>query len=194
MLLIATTFGLLALVWTAVAIRYGGFIVGCLLVIAAGSCLGHSFFHWSVLTLDRALLVALCGLYVIYRHGGHMDPKPFSRIDGLLAVLLAVLLVSTFSHDWRLDHAQPASRFLFLYCMPATLYWLARQSPLSDRQIRGVLIGLSGFAIYLSLTAMAEVAQARALVLPRYIMTSEYREFLGAGGDRFSIRRQTDCI
>ncbi len=185
MLPIATLFGLLTLVWLAVAIRYGGLVVGCLLVIATGSCLGHPFFHVSVMTLDRALWIALCGVYVIYRHSGQTDPKPLSLLDGLLATLLTVLLVSTFSHDWRLDNAQPASRFLFLYAMPATIYWLARQSPLTDLQIRGIIIGLAGFAVYLSLTAVAEVMEARALIFPRYIMTSDYREFLGRGRGPF---------
>ena len=185
MLVIATIFALVAFVWVAVAVRHGGLILGCLLVIATGSCLGHPFFHLSVLTLDRALCIALCGLYLIYRHVGRTDAKPLTLADGLLFVFLAVLLCSTFSHDWRLDHAQPASRLLLLYLMPAAIYWVARQSPLTDRQVRWTMAGLAAFACYLSVTALAEIGQQHRWIVPKYIVTSEFREFLGRGRGPF---------
>ncbi len=185
MLVIAIILAMVSLVWTAVFIRQGGLALGCLLVIATGSCLGHPFFHLSVLTLDRVLFVALCGLYVIYRHFGQNEPKPLTLADVALAVLLGALLISTFSHDWRVDRAQPASRFLFLYAMPSAMYWVARQSPLSVRQIRWINVIFVSFAVYLSVTAVAEMTGQNWMILPRYILTSEFQEFVGRGRGPF---------
>jgi hypothetical protein len=185
MLVIAIILAMVSLVWTAVIVRQGGLTLACLLVIAAGSCLGHPFFHVSVLTLDRVLFVALCGLYLIYRHFGQNEPKPLTLADVALAVLLGALLVSTFSHDWRVDRAQPASRYLLLYAMPAAMYWVARQSPLSIRQVNWIQLGFVGFAVYLSLTAIAEMTGQDWLIFPRYIVNSEFREFLGRGRGPF---------
>ncbi len=185
MLVIATIFAVASLIWAAVAIRYGGLALGCLLVVVAGSIFGHSFFHLSVLTLDRVLLIALCGLYVLYRHCGWHDPKPWSVADVALLLLLIALSLGTFSGDWRVNNAQPASRFLLLYAMPAALYWVARQSRLSRRQVNWIFAAVGTFAIYLAITALAEMTGQTGLVYPRYIITSAYDEFLGRGRGPF---------
>ena len=65
--------------------------------------------------------------------------------------------------------------------MPLGLYWVARQSRLSDRAVIGVLACLTTFGVYLAVTAFAEWAEATWLVFPSYIMSPEYPEFLGRG-------------
>ncbi len=175
-LLIVATLGL---IWGVILIQRGGLIGGCLATLAAGSCLGHPFFHISVLTLDRALFLIVGVLYVGFRRMMLVQPKPLSKPDIVLAAFLSVLLLSTFSHNWRLDGAQPAATLLFFYLMPVGLYWVARQAPLSEKHILWVFGFLSLLGVYLSLTAMAEVKGWWFLVFPKYIGSPEHVEFFG---------------
>ena len=177
--------GVAALVWTAALLRYGGLLAGCLLVILTGACLGHPFFHVSVITLDRVLVAALVGYYLIDRR---LNPRPVIQIavpDVLLALVLVILFVSTFANDWRIDGAQPASRFLFLYLMPATMYWLGRETKVGTDQARWLILCFALFGIYLALTAVAEMRGWSAFIFPRYIISSEFEEFLGRGRGPF---------
>lgn len=171
--------GLMALVWTAVLVRKGGLLAGCLLVVFVGACLGHAFFHHSVLTLDRVLLAALFGYYLIQRRWSPDKSNPLTVPDVLLVILLVVLAVNTFSHDWRINEKQPASRFLFLYLMPAVMYWLGRECKIRQQQARWLMFSFSIFGVYLALTAVAELRGWTPLVMPRYVISNEFEEFLG---------------
>lgn len=185
MFFLGIIFGLAGLLWLVLLIRQGGLLSGCGLVVLTGSCLGHPFLHLSVATLDRALWAVIAGLYWVYRQQGKTQPKPWSVPDLWFLSFLALLTLSTASHDWKFDGAQPASRLLFLYLMPAGLYWIARQTNVTPRAAQGLFVAMSLFGAYLSLTAVAEVAGLKAIVFPRYIMAPEYAEFLGRGRGPF---------
>jgi len=185
MLLIGLIFALAAALWLACMLQRGGPLTGCLLVVLCGSCLGHPFFHLSILTLDRALWALVCGLYVWQRGRQGLDLRGLTVADLLVLGLLAVLGLSTLSHDWRYEEAQPVSRWLFLYLMPAGLYWIARHTPVSVTAMRNLAIGCALFGLYLALTAIAEAAGRHGLVFPRYIVSTEFPEFLGRGRGPF---------
>src|SRR5262245_51623371 len=96
------------LAWALVVVGVfipGGLVGGCLAVLLAAICFGHPFFFLPAfpvpITADRALLAGLVLQYLIYRRLGLTRPKPLGWADGLLAVLLVVILLSTFTHDWR---------------------------------------------------------------------------------------------
>ncbi len=185
MFLLGIIFGLAGLLWLVLLIRQGGLLTGCGLVVLTGSCLGHPFFHVSVATLDRLLWAAMGGLYLLYRRQGKTQPKPLSVPDLWFLFFLVLLVLSTFSHDWKFEGAQPASRLLFLYLMPAGLYWMARQTTVSPRAAQGLFLAMAAFGAYLSLTSVAEVLGLKSLVFPRYIMAPENPEFLGRGRGPF---------
>ena len=177
--------GLAALLWTAALIRRGGLLAGCLLVLVGGSCFGHAFFHVSVLTLDRVLLAAIFAYYLIDLRTRRGSPKPFSPPDLYLLLSLAALFFSTFAHNWRVDELQPVSRMLFLYTLPAIMYWLARESKIDTQHAVWLTRCLIGLSLYLSLTAVAEMMGWWSIVFPRYIVNSEFTEFLGRGRGPF---------
>ncbi len=177
--IIGLIFGVMALVWTAVLVRKGGLLAGCLLVVFAGACFGHAFFHHSVITLDRLLVAALFGYYLILRRTNPEKSSPLTIPDVLLVILLVILAISTFSHDWRIEDKQPASRFLFLYVMPAVMYWLGRECKIQQQQARWLMFSFTIFGLYLALTAIAELRGWTALVVPRYVVSPEFEEFLG---------------
>lgn len=179
MVFLGLIFALAAAIWLAIVLRHGGVFVGCLLVLATGSVLGHAFFNVSIVTIDRLLLGLVCVLYFFQRFHGDSRAKPVVVGDLLLGAFLIVLLSSTLTHDWKYEQGQPVARLLFLNLMPAALYWMVRQSRLHDRQLKLWLVSFVLFGLYLALTGIAEVAGLRGLVFPRYIASTEHAEFLG---------------
>lgn len=170
-----------ALVWGSVYLRYTGLLGGCVAVLLCGSIFGHSFFHVGPWTSDRILVIGLVAGYAIWRYRGELDPKILARGDAILVLFLAVLLLSTFSHDWKAQSAKPVVMLAVFYGIPAIMYVVARDLSISERQMIGLTAFFALFGIYLALTAVAEKLELRPLIFPRYIMTATYSEFLGRG-------------
>lgn len=61
------------------------------------------------------------------------------------------------------------ARLLFGYLLPAGVYWVVRQSALTERRVHAALGALAAFGIYLAATGLLEVTQQWWLVFPPYI-------------------------
>ena len=183
MIAVLAVVAVVALVWGIVMFTRGGLLGGCLAVILAGCCFGHPFFNLPVgpipLTADRLLWVVLLVQYVIWWRMGLADPKKPGRAELVLVAFFAVLVLNTFAHDWRANHAQPVSRLLLGYLMPLGLYWVARQAAISERALVRMFVCLAGFGTYLALIAVAEVNQLWWAVFPKYIASPDFEEFFG---------------
>ena len=173
--------GLVALVWGVVLIRRAGLVTAALLTLLAGICCGSEFFSMGALTIDRVLLVAICAVYVVMSQLRLTEPKPISWADVWLFAFMATVILSTFTHDWRWQKNLPLSRLVFYYASPCLMYWIARQSRLSQRTLRNVYLCVGAFGLYLAVTAIFEMKEFYGLVFPRYIASREYLEFLGRG-------------
>ncbi len=173
--LLIVIFAIAGLVWSLVLLRRGGLLGVCLAVLVVAACAGYHFLRFAAgpfpMTLDRLLLVVLCGLYAVYRLKGWADPKPLDRADAAVLVFVVLLTLNTLAHDWRYNDFQPLSDLVFYFWAPLTLYWIARQSALSPARVRWFHVALAVFSIYLALLAVAESAGASALIVPRYIVT-----------------------
>ena len=169
--------------WLTAVLLRGGPLAGALLVLLAGICFGYPFFHLDAgpipLTADRVLFVVLLAQCAVWRRLGWTAPRPVSKADILLAAFIGALCLSTLAHDWHYEHNQPVARLLFYYLMPAGMYWIARQVPLTEQSSRLVFGSLALFGIYLAATAVAEVLRIREMVFPSYIAAADYLPFLG---------------
>jgi O-antigen ligase len=104
----------------------------------------------------------------------------------MLAGLIVVVVLSTFTHDWTVKDNQPVSDVLFQFLMPSAVYWVARQSNVTRRQVMWLLGSLAVFGLYLSLTAVCEVQGIWSFVFPRYISDgTKYAEYFGRGRGPF---------
>ncbi len=83
------------------------------------------------------------------------------------------------THDWEVRGSQPVARLVFDYLMPCGLYWVARQSRITERGVLAVLALLAAMGLYLAATALAEVSGNSGLVFPQYIASPDVPEFLG---------------
>src|SRR5690606_26063846 len=129
----------------AVVLARGGLVGTMLLLLVAGSCFGHPFFHASAITADRLLLLILIAQYVVYRRWGWTDSKPLAKVDLLVAALLLVITASTLTHDFRIDGWWPVAMLIIGYLMPATIYWIAREARWTERAAWWTLASLAVF-------------------------------------------------
>ncbi|MGM0490447.1 MAG: O-antigen ligase family protein [Planctomycetota bacterium] len=176
-------------VWGAVFFRHAGLLGGCLGVLLLGSCFGHAYYHVNLgplpLTAERVLLGGLLVGYLLLRARRQVDRKQLNHVDLLLIAFMLVLLVSTLTHDWRANNFQALASLVFFYVVPSMLYWVARESWLSQRGLLGCLAFLAGFGIYLAVTSVFEQQQVESLVFPRYVASEAHVEFLGRGRGPF---------
>ena len=170
-----------AALWGVVLLRRFGLVAACAFTLLMGICCGYDFFHLSLLTSDRLLVAVLAGAYVVYRKSGLHEPKPVSKADILGTGLVLVIALSTITHDWRWNGLLPASRLVFYWLIPLTMYWVARQSPLSPIGVRRLFLGVGVFGVYVSITAFFESRGMYQFVFPRYIASLEHSEFFGRG-------------
>ena len=144
--------------------------------LLATCCFGYPYLHIDggplPLTIDRLTIAGLVGIYCVQRVLGRTDPKPMRPIDFLIFAFLGVLAVSTFTHRWRdlpLATAPPAWRLVVGYVFPVIIYWIARQSRLTRRQIGLAQGSLAVFGLYLAVTGLLEASRQWSLVVPHYI-------------------------
>ena len=171
-----TILGLLALVWGTIYLARGSLLVGGLAFILAGNLFGFQFasFHLGPipLTVDRILLVVLLVAYAVHWRLGRTQRASPTGADYLAAAFAAVLVASTFTHAWRTtlpEQVSPIYRLLAGYLMPLVLYWIARQAPLSERNVKFVQAALAIFGVYLGATALLEITQQWWAVFPHQI-------------------------
>lgn len=157
--------------------------LGCFSVLLVGSVLGHDFFHVSAgplpLTFDRVLLGGLW-LAFAWRFVNHREElSGLNRIDFVVLLWLVVISFSTFFADYTIMDNKPLSRLLFFNYVPAMLYFLTRWTRIGVADLKVFAAAMVVFGVYLAFTAVAETRGLSAFIFPKYILASEFREFLG---------------
>ncbi|MGO9112278.1 MAG: O-antigen ligase family protein [Thermoguttaceae bacterium] len=186
--LLAAIAAVCVLVWTGMILLRGGPLAGCLLFMAAATCLGPDFLSVNAgtvrLSIDRVFWGVVMLLYLIWRQRGWTEPKPLQRADKAALALVAYLTVRTLLTDPHGTGLTPMVNLVLWYVMPLGIYWVVRQSRIDCRQDMIILSCLALFGIYLAVTVIAERFEAYALVYPSYIVTSmtdKTAEFVGRG-------------
>jgi hypothetical protein len=165
------------LVWGAIYARRGSLALGLAVVLAIGYVFGHNYWHRHIgplpVTLDRVALVGLAAAFVAQWRWGKFGAKPLVGSDWFILCLLAVLGASTILAGApdvvSAGLSSPVWRLAMSFVVPAALYWIARQAPLTRSNRIGSLAILSALGVYLAITALAEIAGKWSLVFPRYI-------------------------
>jgi hypothetical protein len=167
---------LVGLVWAPVFLLRASLVGGAVLFVVLSDCLGLEFLSIDAgpmnVSIDRLFLVALGAAFVVQRWLGRTQRRPWGREEAILAGLVALLVTSTFTHDWRLASLQavPVVQHLINgYLIPLAIYWIVRQSPITERQLLGVYAGIVAFGAYLAVTGVCEVTCQWSLVFPKHI-------------------------
>lgn len=177
-----------ALACGAAVFLRGGPLAGCLVFLLTATCFSADFFVLDAgaakLTVDRILWAVVMFQYLVWRRRGWDDPKPVRAPDVVVLLLVGYVAMRTFTADWHINNSAPAMHLILWYIMPLGIYWVVRQSRLSQRASLVILACLAAMGLYLAVTVIAEHFQVNWLVYPQYIVVAPYdkkAEFVGRG-------------
>ncbi len=173
---IAVALALPITLWMIIALVRGSLPLSCALFVVATSCFPAEFFSvdaggltW---TLDRAWLVVIAAQFVIKWYRGELATFRWETTDLLLGLFFLWLMVRTFSQPLGSTiKGQPVTLMHFIngYLIPLVLFAVLRLSNHDGKQLEGSVWCLGILGLYLSLTAVFEVAKLWPLVYPKFI-------------------------
>lgn len=169
-------------IWAGVFLRYGSVLLLALAILVAGTVFGPAFYAVEgpfQISSERVLFAALVPLFFIHRWAGRSDPKPLSRGDWLVLGLTGYLACSSLIGGSNSASGNTIARWLFYVALPCGMYFAARGSRITERDLRWLCNGFLGLGIYLAVIAWLEGFGLHSLILPRYIANPEYWEFFG---------------
>jgi O-antigen ligase len=157
-------------------LRYSSALVGATVFLVLTSCLPSEYFGLDIAGLtfspERIWLVVLMGQFAFsqyFRLGSRLE---VTWADGMLLAFLGWLLVRTFSQPLAPQiPGQPSTAMHLIngYLVPLVLYLTIRYSPFEPRHLTPSIVILLIFGVYLSVTAVLEIAKAWSLVFPKII-------------------------
>lgn len=167
---------LAGLVWGTLLVMRGSLTAGCLLYLVTACCLGPYFLKFDVagitLTLDRLLITAVVIAWCVQWRLGGVVWRPLDRTDYVVLAFFTLLIVNTFSHDWRYSTGQEdhiVQHLINGYLIPLSLYMMARSIPVSESRTTLIVAWLAIFGVYLAATGVFEFHKVWALVFPHYM-------------------------
>ncbi len=166
---------LVAIVWLAGFTLSGQILWGCAAFLFATCCLGYDYLRFNIgmeFTLDRLWMIVLVAIAIVQRKLGHADPKPWTKLEWTLAGFIVLLGLHVLLQENPTEPRLSGSPWWHLvvgYVFPACLYFIARQSVLSERRVEGFWVFLVVFGIYLGFTGVMEMTKQWWAVWPRYI-------------------------
>ncbi|MDX1961801.1 MAG: O-antigen ligase family protein [Pirellulales bacterium] len=173
LLLVAVLAGI---VWLGVFTLRGPILWGCALFLFATCVLGHEFFNVNIgtqITIDRAWMLVLCLIAVIQRCLGLHEPKPWGKVEWTLAAFLCLLTlhVAMLEDSFTRGKLSGAAYWHLVigYLFPVALYFIARQSALTEQRVLALHGFLIAFGLYLGVTGCLEMSKQWWAVWPRYI-------------------------
>lgn len=164
-----------ALVWGMAFALRGSLIAGCLTFLVLTVCFGHEFFNFDLgplpLTIDRLWIGFLAAMYVVQWRRRRTHPKAMTWAELALFGFVGLVTISALLNEpFKSTRTGPPIWHLFVgYIFPVILYWVARQSSLTEKRVVAVHAFLAVFGIYLALTGIFEMTGQWSLVFPAYI-------------------------
>ena len=156
----------------------GSLLAGCLAFLLLANCFGPYFSTFDIgvmnMSLERFFVIALVVAYLAQLATRRIALQPpLGKADWSLLALLAWIVVSAFTHDWRSPEDPVVQHIVNGYGMPLAVFWIARGAALTERRLNWTYGCLIAFGVYLALTGLCEVTGQWWAVFPRYIADPE---------------------
>ena len=123
------------LVWSLVFIFRGSLIGACAVYLIAACCMDGNLwgleaggFTW---TIDRLLFLFITVTFLFQWRIGRIEIKRLNVADGVLLALFALVVVSTFTHNWGPKPGDKTSTLMHLidgYIIPVVIFFVAKHS------------------------------------------------------------------
>jgi O-antigen ligase len=174
--LVAGLMGLAMLIWAIVLVRYHNVLIGSAIFLVATSVFPPEYAQINVgglsLTADRAWLLVLILQFGYDLWTGKAKPRSLTGSDIWLFLFLAWLVLRTITTPIGAEIKGQPSTVMHLingYLTPTFLFLLIRHSEICPRTLWPAVVIILAFGIYLSLTAVLEIAKQWSLVFPSFI-------------------------
>ncbi len=175
-ILVSVLMALAALAWAIAVVRYHDILTGTAIFLVATSVFPPEFLSAKVaglsITVDRVWLCAIAGQFVYDAWNRRARFRTLAASDIWLFLFLGWLVLRTVVTPIGKEIAGQPSTVMHLlngYLIPAFLFVLIRNSDLRPRTLWPAVAVLLLFGVYLSLTAVLEVAKQWSLVFPQFI-------------------------
>lgn len=147
--------------------------------LLVASAAGYEIYNFNVginMSFDRLMLLILIGSFGWRWWRQKTAARDIPASELILFAFFGLLILNMFAHDWRRtgDGQVPILQHMIEgYLIPFILYWIARRSVITSKSLDKVYILLGCFGVYLSLTALCEIAGVWSLVFPKQIADPE---------------------
>jgi O-antigen ligase len=169
-----------ALIWGLnLALRVSP-LLACGLYLVIAGCTGYEFFHFTVggvtLSLDRIALLGTIGAFFVQQKLGRTSCKPIAFPDLALFAFFGLLIGNTYAFGLQSTDPEQVAILPHLiqgYVIPLVLYGIGYCATVHEKGINRLYGILAAFGIYLSLTALFEIAGVWELVFPKIVADPE---------------------
>ena len=165
-----------ASVWMFIILVRGSLQFSCVLFLIATSCLPAEFFSLDAAgltwTFDRLWLGIILAQFALKWYRGELAEFRLEMTDLLMALFFLWLSLRTFSQPLGIAiKGQPPTLMHFIngYMTPLIVFGVLRFSKVQGRQLHWAMGALAVLGVYLSLTALLEVAHLWQFVYPKFI-------------------------
>lgn len=176
MILVYVLMALAAVVWAVAVVRYHDIVTGTAIFLICTSVFPPEFISAKIgglsATVDRVWLCAIVGQFLYDAWNRRTRFRALAASDVWLFLFLVWLILRTILTPIGNEMIGQPSTVMHLlngYLIPAFLFVLIRNSDLGPRTLWPAVAILLLFGIYLSLTAVLEVAKQWSWVYPQFI-------------------------
>lgn len=164
------------MVWAIAMVRYHDLLTGTAIFIVATSVFPPEFVSTKIaglsLTIDRVWLAVLVGQFAYDLWNGRAKIRNLAGSDTWMFLFMGWLVFRTLTTPFgREIPGQPSTMMHLIngYLIPVFLFCLIRHSDLKPRVLWPAISVLLLFGVYLSVTAVFEIAKQWSLVFPKFI-------------------------
>jgi len=147
----------------------------CTAYLLSASVIGYDIWNFDAgisMSVDRIVLLLMVGCFVMHWWLKKTESRDIPTSEWILFGFMVLLLINTLMHDWRRsnpDQVPILQHMIEGYVIPFLLYWIGCRSPLNEKVVDYVYLLFGVLGIYLSLTALFEIAGMWSFVFPRKI-------------------------
>jgi len=169
-------------VWAIIVLPKVRLVMLCTLVLITGTFFGPSFFAIDgplQLSVDRLLFGGVIALGISLVLRGNLGVPKLSTPDYLVGAMVAWYLLSAVTAGEAPKGISPIGTWVFYIFLPAMIYALVRISQPTAGDIKSIVSITIGLGVYIAVIGFFETRGWYALVFPRYIVDTNFWEFLG---------------
>lgn len=163
-------------VWGGIAVSRASVVTVAVVFLVATSCLPPEYISFRAaglgITVDRVTILAMAVTFLLAYKQGKVRLLPLETVDYIALLFFLWLTARTLTQP--LGSVQPSQPHTLMhlvngYGVPLAVYFMVRSAKIEFKDLRPSFWIIAIASLYLSVTAVLEVAKVWSLVFPKYI-------------------------